>query len=310
MSNRCFPGCPSMNSQCIAYVSDENYFFPTAVSALQARQHAKASTDVIIVLAEPFKNGENARKFCADRRIKLIDASDLLSDHFKRLDVGSFSRRISVSAMGRLLLSEVLSQDYDQVIYIDGDTQINGSLDYLEELTVEPGKIAAALDYLSIIERLNGTENTVIFNSGVLKFNPKNWIGNAAFDHFVAHGGQLHDQGALNAVVGDALVLISNKWNFPKQFLHLLDTPRPTIVHFMAHPKPWDGHFFPWGKAETQVYRTALDANPCLKPFALQISALRYWVYRFRSLRDELKFRLGVRELPWHRKKIQKLLSQ
>ncbi|MGF9567608.1 glycosyltransferase [Neorhizobium sp. JUb45] len=298
-----------MNSQCIAYVSDENYFFPTAVSALQARAHAKPSTDVVIVLADAFKNAENARKFCADHRIRLIDASALLSEHFKRLNAGSFSHRITVSAMGRLLLSEVLASDYDQVIYIDGDTQINGSLDYLEELTIEPGKLAAALDYLSLVERFNGTEQTVIFNSGVLKFNPKDWIGHAAFDHFVAHGGHLHDQGALNAVVGDALVLISNKWNFPKQFLHLIDGYRPTIVHFMAHPKPWDGRFFPWTNAETQVYRAALHANPCLKPFASRISALRYWTYRFRSLRDEFRFRFGFDGLPWNRKNIQKVLS-
>lgn len=298
-----------MNSQCIAYVSDENYFFPTAVSALQARKHAQTSTDVVIVLTEASKYMANAERFCLDHGIVLIDASSQLSKKFERLDAASFSHRVSVSAMGRLLLSEVLPHQYNQVIYIDGDTQISGSLKFLEDLKVDPGKLAAALDYVSIMERLSGSAQSVIFNSGVLKFNPKNWIGPAAFDYFLSHGGELHDQGALNAVGADALVLISNRWNYPKQFLRLIGSDEPTIVHFMAHPKPWDGRFFPWTNKQAQIYRKALQSNPCLKPFERKISIPRYCLYKFRSWRDECKFWLRLSNFGWHEKNIMKLLS-
>jgi lipopolysaccharide biosynthesis glycosyltransferase len=298
-----------MNNQCIAYISDENYFFPTAVSALQARAHTYPTTDVVIVATENFKYIADAQTFCDSHGIRLIDASVLLSKKFAGLNAQSFSHRVSISAMGRLLLSDVLPAQYQQVIYIDGDTQIASSLNALEDLHAAPGKLLAALDYVSVLERLNGAEQSTVFNSGVLKFDRRQWIGPAAFDHYVANGGELHDQGALNAVVGDALLLISNRWNFPKQFLHLLGADRPAIIHFMAHPKPWDGRFFPWTTAESDVYRRALKGNPSLKPFVSKISLPRYCVYKMRSWRDELKFRLHLGNLRWHERNIRKVLS-
>lgn len=299
-----------MNRQCISYVTDTQYFFPTAVSAMQARNNARSTTDIAIVLTENIKNMGAARKFCGQHGIKLINATELIARKFAKLDKASFAGRVSMSAMGRLLLSEILPRQYETIIYIDGDTQISGSLAELEDMRVAPGKILAALDYVSILDRLNGLEQSVVFNSGVLKFDRRQWIGPAAFDYYADHGGELHDQGALNAVAGDALVLISSKWNFPKQFLHLLGPERPTITHFMAHPKPWDGRFFPWTRKEADVYRQALRENPCLRPFVTKISPLRRIVYWLRSARDEAAFRLKLRGFAWPRNKVQSVLMQ
>ncbi len=298
-----------MNKQCIVYVSDEAYFFPTAVSALQARSHTQSTTDIVIVLSESIQNKKFAQQFCDVHGIVLIDASCFLRGKFEQLDPDAFSHRVTVSAMGCLLLSDVLPQHYHYVIYIDGDTQISGNLSYLENLEVRPFELYAALDYLSLVADFDRLDRSVVFNSGVFKFDRRAWIGHAAFDYFLANGGDLHDQGALNAVVGDGLVLISNRWNFPKQFLHLVGNDKPTIVHFMAHPKPWDGRFFPWTNKEVQVYRKALQSNPCLAPFVRKISFLRYCVYKLRSTREEVRFRLGLGRIRWHEESIQKVLA-
>ena len=276
-----------MNTQCIAYVTDENYFFPTAVSALQARKAAASSSDVVIVLTEQFKHHDLALDFCKSAGLIAIEGGKLLSDRFARVDRNDFQARITIAAMGRLLLSELLPPHYRQVIYIDGDTQIIGDLSPLEKLIVPPGKVVAAMDYTSIVEAARTGVKPSYFNSGVLKFDPANWIGARAFDHFVRNGGQLHDQGALNAVAGDTVIFISNRWNFPRQFLHLVDK-RPTIIHFAAHPKPWDGVYFPSSRAHTSVYREALMTYPALKPFVREISFLRRMAYRLRSLRDRM----------------------
>jgi lipopolysaccharide biosynthesis glycosyltransferase len=298
-----------MNSQCIAYVSDENYFFPTAVSALQAKTHTQSTTDVVIILSEHLRHKERAQQFCDFHGIILVDASSFLREMFRKLDAGAFSRRVTVSSMGCLLLSDVLPPQYHHVIYIDGDTQINGSLSYLENLKVEPFQLHAALDYLSLVAESNRPDQKLVFNSGVLKFDRRAWIGHAAFEYFLANGGDLHDQGALNAVVGDGLVLFSNRWNFPKQFLHLIGNEKPTIVHFMAHPKPWDGRFFPWTNKEVEVYREALQANPCLAPFVRKISLLRYCVYKARSMREEMRFLLGLGRIRPYEERIRKVLA-
>ena len=276
-----------MNTQCIAYVTDENYFFPTAVSALQARKAASPSSDVVIVLTEQFKHHDVALHFCTLAGLIAIDGSQVLSERFAQVDRSDFQARITIAAMGRLLLSDLLPPHYRQVIYIDGDTQIIGDLAPLENLIVPSGKVVAAMDYTSIVKAARTGQKPDYFNSGVLKFDPTNWIGAQAFDHFIRHGGHLHDQGALNAVAGDAVIFISNRWNFPRQFLHLLHKS-PTIIHFAAHPKPWDGVYFPCSHEQTEVYFEALKTYPTLKPFVREISRLRRMAYRLRSFRDRM----------------------
>ena len=276
-----------MNSQCIVYVTDENYFFPTAISALQARKAAHQATDVVIVTTEAFHNKSGCERFCQTSNILLLDGSQFLAEKFAQVDRREFGGRVSIAAMGRLLLSDLLPDHYRQVIYIDGDTQIVGDLTPLEEFTVPKGKVLAAPDYVSIIQAARKNQPHHYFNSGVLKFDPKAWIGKAAFDYFVANGGHLHDQGALNTVAGDSWIRMSNRWNFPRQFLHLA-TGQPTIIHFASHPKPWDGVYFPCSAHQTTPYVQALREHEYLRPFVRRISLARRTAYKLRSLRHQL----------------------
>lgn len=280
-----------MNTQCIVYVTDENYFFPTAISALQARRAASRSTDVVVVLTEEFRHRAEAIEFCNSAGIIMLDGAQFLADRFAQVDRRNFEARISIAAMGRLLLSDLLPEHYRQVIYIDGDTQIVGDLAPLENLEVPRGKVVAAMDYMSIVAAARTGLPQTYFNSGVLKFDPADWIGSAAFDYFTEHGGHLHDQGALNTVAGDATIFISNRWNFPRQFLHLADK-RPTIIHFASHPKPWDGVYFPCSQAHTAVYGETLEAYPSLAPFVRKISLLRRMAYHLRAFGDRMAYYL------------------
>lgn len=279
-----------MRMRCIAYVTDENYFFPTAVSALQAKKNTGRNTDVLIVLTENFKNIEIVNSFCDRNEIVIINASDRINLLFRQIDPSHFSHRISVAAMGRLLLSEVIPEDYTEIIYIDGDTQITGPLTILEEAPVPAGKFFAALDYVALEKLVEGQEAAVYFNSGVLKFNRHDWIGRKAFDHYVKNGGTFHDQGALNAVGHSDVILMSNRWNFPKHFLHRIGEIKPTIVHYMAHPKPWDGVYFPWARPESSVYDLAVVDNPSLQYFRYRIELHRLLLYRTRSIKNRLAF--------------------
>jgi len=282
-----------LNIQCIAYVTDENYFFPTAVSALQARKAASSSTDVVIVLTESFKHKAEAVDFCRTTDIILLDGSQFLSEKFAEVDRREFGARISIAAMGRLLLSDLLPAHYRQVIYVDGDTQIVGDISALERIEIPRGKILAAMDYMSIVEAARTGQPQDYFNSGVLKFDPSDWIGPAAFRYFTDHGGHLHDQGALNTVAGDAVIFMSNRWNFPRQFLHLADK-QPTIIHFASHPKPWDGVYFPCSRTETIVYIETLKDYPNLALFVRKISQPRRLAYRLRSIGDRMAYYLPI----------------
>lgn len=274
-----------MGKQCIAFVTDANFFFPTFVAAGMARQHCRPETDVIIVTTDSFAQGELAKSLCNKENILFIDQSQFFSDKLRQLDASAFAERISAAAMGRLLLPQVLPDVYEQIIYLDGDVQIIGSLSELEDIDVPSGKFLAAPDYAQVISLLKGEDCDSYFNSGVLKFNREGWIGEKAFDYFMQHGGERHDQGALNAVKGDSLITISNRWNFPRHFMHLLRQEQPSIVHFMSHPKPWDGIYFPWGQEEHHVYERWVQKYPALAQFRKSISPIRKLLYKYRSLR-------------------------
>jgi lipopolysaccharide biosynthesis glycosyltransferase len=279
------------------------YLFPTVVSALQARDHARANTPVFIFLSEAFHHLDELSAFLSAREVKIIDESRFFGDRFsvfskrKNLD-GS---RISVTAFGRLFLDQIAPVETAEIIYIDGDTQIVGSLDALEAFTVPPGKFLAARDYLSINQRLSTGAWGTTFNSGVLKFNRDSWIESDAFQFYLKHPercGGYHDQGALNAFASESQLLMSSRWNFPKQYLQYIADRQPAIIHYMAHPKPWNGVYFPWGKAETAPYnqlRRLLGSS--LIPIS-DIGFLRTALYRYRSLNQKFNHFLMPKKFP------------
>lgn len=281
-----------MNNQCIAYVTDVEYSFPTILSALQARKFASAATDICVLLSEHLDNFAELKAVLATSEVELIDATEALQKSLSKLDGSHFSRRISVSAMAKLVLCDVLPAHYTQIIYLDGDTQIVSDLGEFETTVVPEGKFFAARDYLAIADFLNTGKDSHYFNTGVLKFNRNGWIGQEAFELFVKNPEACegrHDQGALNYVRGSSLILISNRWNFPKQFLHLVTMSSLSIVHYMAHPKPWHGTFFPWTDTESQVYIDLRKAHPAYNALYRGITFDRKMLYKYRSMRERIK---------------------
>jgi lipopolysaccharide biosynthesis glycosyltransferase len=277
------------NKSCIAYVTDQNLIFPTIVSAIQAKRWCLPTTDVLIINSTVNFDLSMIQKVCKDSGIYLIDASKFISDPLSGLSNEEFGGRITKACMGRLLLGEIIPESYEQIIYLDGDTQIFSSLKCLEKYEVPEGKFLASPDYTTVFSYLNGSPLGRYFNSGVIKFNRNGWIGPAALQYYLCNGGESHDQGALNNVGSDALILMSSRWNFPKQFLHLLQDDKPTIIHFMAHPKPWDGIFFPWSAAQSIAYDDAIKLHPILKRYRKKISFNRRIIYSLRSIRERLQ---------------------
>ncbi|MBX4933903.1 glycosyltransferase family 8 protein [Rhizobium bangladeshense] len=281
-----------MNNQCIAYVTDVEYSFPTILSALQARKFASPATDVCVLMSERLDNFDELRALLAASGVELADATDALQDSLGKLDSSHFQGRISVSTMAKLVLCEILPAHYSQIIYLDGDTQIVSDLGKLENATVPEGRFFAARDYTAIQDFLNTGKDNHYFNAGVLKFHRNGWIGQEALALFAKNPEACegkHDQGALNYVCGSSLILVSNRWNFPKQFLHLVNMSSLAIVHYMAHPKPWHGTFFPWTDRESQVYVDLRNAHPIYSALYRGISLDRKMLYKYRSMRARLE---------------------
>jgi len=106
------------------------------------------------------------------------------------------------------------------------------------------------------------------FNSGILRASRATWreIGLAAWE-FLRDNPALcvnHDQSALNAICRGRRLPLSMKWNFPAyyHFYGLEGAVGPRITHFMSRPKPWNGVFPPWGKAQWQPYLDFVSSHP------------------------------------------------
>jgi lipopolysaccharide biosynthesis glycosyltransferase len=286
-----------MNSQCIAYVTDVEYAFPTVLSALQARKFASPTTDVLVLMSEHIANFAELRSLLLEANVQFIDAVGPLQEALGKLDNSHFQARISVSTMAKLVLGEVLPPQYQQIIYFDGDTQIVGDLMQLENATVPKGQFFAARDYTSICDIIEHGVYNNYFNAGFLKFNRDGWIGLEALELFINNPAACdgrHDQGALNYVAGPSLILVSNRWNFPKHFIHLVKMSSLSVVHYMAHPKPWHGTFFPWTENESRVYRELRRAHPIYEALYRGISLDRKLVYKYRSLKARLAYQMQV----------------
>lgn len=272
-------------NRCACYTTNDGYLLPTVISALQARQHSGAEVDVVIChIGRVGPAAEAAAAVCAAERIGFLSVDADAIDHKHVM-------------FARLFLDRILPDRYRRVLYLDGDTQIAGSLAPLLDAAPPPGGLLAAPDPMILtMERLKGRRAYLddiglgragfYFNSGVLRFD-RDAIGDIREACLRAPAWNdralmFPDQDVLNIVCGDRVGQISFKWNFPIFFLNCgLRAPvDPQVFHFMSNPRPWHGAFRPWGEEFAAVYRRAVAQYP---PLAASLAAtprwkrLKYW---------------------------------
>lgn len=282
---------------CVCYVIDDNYLFPTLISAIQACQNVdKNQTDIII--------------FCvSDTPIYSIKVSSIAAIYGVRLIVVPTKIIDGMHPMfGRLFIHRMLPKHYDRILYIDGDTQIKGSLKSLIETKIERGKFLAVRDpdimFASLSEKrlrklinfrrsLGIEKYTEYFNSGVLVFDSHDWPSLSEKALSAAKYGGLKldfpDQDALNISVGCNCIYIPNKWNFPGFLINsqMEKIVAPTIYHFMSNPRPWTHSVQPWGSLWTIPYRKMIESHSELAnhaPKTKKIVQAKYWLQQHLKL--------------------------
>lgn len=276
-----------LNRTALCFLCDEGYLFPTLVAAKQAVRNLPSQTEVIIFLqsgsvAEWRKQILEAGTGATIRLMpswidELIDRS--VPDDF-------FKTHVNKSALYRLFLGDLLSDEFDRIIYCDGDIQIRKSLAELTTFDLPQGMVGAVPDWVahhSTPDMPYFADNetylaglsfepgklTHYFNSGIMVASPETWkaIGAQALQFLVANPGacRLHDQSALNHVCRDRTIFLPIRFNFLRQYMELaaFSAVDPAVVHFVGKIKPWDGPFAPWGRCGFQPY---VDLYAALQP--------------------------------------------
>ncbi len=282
-----------MPSCCVLYITDYNYFFPTLISAIQARRHSSADkADVLIChLGVDAKTAQEFEAICAAEHIRLLAINPNLIEGADAM-------------MARLFLNRFVPEEYTQYLYIDGDVHITGSLDELIDTEVPKGHFLAANDPMTFqladndaLSRdlaahleslgLQPAQAELYFNTGVLRINRNGWdsIGLQAWNMIKAskNGFRFPDQDPLNLVGGSCRLPMSLAWNFPifMRNARVESDINPRIYHFMSRPKPWDGVFAPWKSESSTPYKEAIRKYPSLQRYQSKLSParrLRYYL--------------------------------
>lgn len=181
----------------------------------------------------------------------------------------------------RLFLSELLPNDINRVLYLDGDIIVMDSLNELWATDMHDKAIAAVPDsYNNKIEhynRLHYPQQLGYFNAGVLLINLDYWRTNNVVSAFCQYASArpdslyCHDQDILNYVFRDCKIVLPLRYNMLNEYwfktrhsvvswefdnqIHY-GQQHPAIIHFTGLPKPWFSNCRHPMKPEFEHYRT------------------------------------------------------
>lgn len=181
--------------------------------------------------------------------------------HFQNMPEVNY---ISRAAYLRLLLPVVLKDDISQILYLDSDTVVLGSLKYFENnplSNIEAAAAAIDLDGNSIQHhnRIDIPPYVPYYNSGVLYMNLDYWrqndITRKALENIVNYQYGFQDQDAINTLLFNKIRRLPYKYNvqigyylreqagygLDKKYYEEIEEAKkhPAIVHYASYHKPW-----------------------------------------------------------------------
>lgn len=271
----------------IVYCTDTNYIMPIGVAMISVCENNKdenitfhifitdmeATNEVIDTKTAKLK--EVANKYNQTIEIYHFD--------FEKLRVFGHTQfgHISIAALVRLYIADLLPDTIDRVMYMDGDTLVNDKLRPLWET-----EMAADCPLAAVVDA-NGTSalthyalktpvNTPYINSGVLLINLSCWRQEKSSATLISVAKEkldtfpYIDQDLINYVFGDRIKLLPIKYNFQTIFIFspefywmvdcqyvdeirsLIKEKNPVIIHYITANKPWKDEWCPlreiWNK--------------------------------------------------------------
>ncbi|MCZ2830857.1 hypothetical protein O2W14_18605 [Modestobacter sp. VKM Ac-2986] len=262
------------------------------MSAVQARRHTAAGVDVTVVFVGDATSVEHRvfERICTEHGITVLTAPQA-------------SLRGLHPMYARLFLDLLLPAEVDEVLYLDGDTQVVDDITPLVEASVPPGGALASLDPMVFNRRADARARARIdrwwdasgipaavreryVNSGVLRIARRDIAG--LRDHALQQTAEeraalrFPDQDAINTTLGDRIVPVSMSWNFPGFLLdtQLVELAPPRIIHFMSDPRPWNAALTPWGETHHRPYVDFTRQHPEAEPYWSRLTGVRLLRYR------------------------------
>lgn len=158
--------------------------------------------------------------------VSFIQTKKLDEMDFNLLGLERNLNKSSLTPYARLFISTLLPNDIDKVLYLDCDSLIVDSYKELWELDISNYSCAGVLDGIntSVKESLGFNRNDIYINSGFLLVNLKKWREDNVEEKFIKfmvenqHRFYQHDQGVLNNVFKDQILIVNPKYNLQIYF--------------------------------------------------------------------------------------------
>lgn len=293
---------PARNENNVPIVfAANNYFVPyTAVMIQSVMEHASPEKHYDIILLhseEPGDYRERLQRLAAcyeNCTLRLYD----VSEHCRGISfyTGGGNGLLTPETYYRLMLGDILSEEYEKVIYLDGDMVALADVAQLLSIDMNGCYLAAVPDPGGIGEFYD-PDNTshakdwarvlqqkppeTYFNAGLLVLNllelRRDYPSETLLNIAAQHKWRYHDQDVLNFICSEGKAkLLDLAWNvlpnqgshrFLPEWLQLQQQKAeaaPRIVHYAGSQKPWNGpcvreHFFWQTAARTEFFETIVS---------------------------------------------------
>lgn len=278
---------PSLEVQSIAVVcaADNNYAMPLSVAVRSAIENLNNNYKIKLFILDGGIQRNNQEKILQSLSSEKCEVSffsisnelvrDIEESHKYLKSEGDRSvtsqlDHISIASYYRLIIPNIIPQEYDKVIYLDSDLVVQADLSELWRSSVGDNYVLAVQDTaircvstpdgLLNYKDLGISSETKYFNAGVLVINLQKWrtdnITAKAITYFQQNKDYVRwvDQDVLNAVFAGQWGELDPRWNFQHtiySYPSWKESPfsedvyndlirKPYIVHFVTELKPWN----------------------------------------------------------------------
>jgi lipopolysaccharide biosynthesis glycosyltransferase len=277
-----------MKDRLIVFTTDRGFVVPTIAAALQISNQNRVSAvaDILVYLIGLGAHERSELERCFGQYFKF---EQLDGERFLPPEGAIFNQtHVPEATLARLALGDLLPEQYEHIIYLDGDIYINGDIYPLIAHTVGEDRILAACDGIwlldgesswrwkdtrTYLDHLGVADPKDYFNAGVLAFRRSSWkkLSKNALEYYLGSSAtcRFHDQSALNAVCIGSREILNPSYNFSSLYanLNVADTCDIRIIHFTGAMKPWFYDGPPWNGRFLNFYREVLERYPVLRDF-------------------------------------------
>ena len=253
----------------ILYTANDPFAAKVAAGICSIFENNKHVKELTVYILTDHMNTENKKNFQKlekeyKREIQVIQYGDIREHIPFDFDTLGWNQIV----LSRLLWDRFLPEKVERILYLDGDTIVNGSLQELWEKDFGECILGAGIEPTVDYKRrcCLGLENAPYINAGVLLIDRKKWRNKKAeqriLDFYKENGGRLfaNDQDAINGALNGEILFLEPKYNFynifwvyPYRFLKKLmkgaeyfseatyneSLEHPVIFHYLGEERPW-----------------------------------------------------------------------